>query len=157
MTTNDPAWVMPVPADVLAERGVPLVAAANAVDHAPLPQALDDECPHLLTLATCVTCKDAATGRPTGTPLQVWSARGRKVRRVVPTNGVIRPLRAGDPGYNPADPAQQWTYDEWMSPEHRARRKATLSRLRSYDRDRYEGRTLGPRDPSIKPINRTRR
>ena len=116
-----------------------------------------EECIHLRPLVACTICKDAATGRPTGTPLQKWRANGRKVVRKVPTDGVIRPLREGDPGYDPDDKSQQWTYDEWMAPEARAARRVTLSRLRSEERDRYDGRTCGPKDRSIKPINRTRR
>lgn len=118
---------------------------------------LTEDCIHLLPLVSCTLCMDSITARPTGTDLQRFNAgRTRKEKRV-PTNGVIRPLREGDRGYDPNDPTQQWTYDEWTAPQHKAARKATLARLRSYDRDRYEGRTCGPKDLSIKPINRTRR
>lgn len=116
-----------------------------------------EECIHLLPLVSCVTCKDRATGRPTGTPLQVWRANGKKRVKRVPTDGVVRPLRAGDPGYDPSDKSQTWTYDEWMAPEQRAFRKSILKDLRAAERDRYDGRTCGPKDLSIKPINRTRR
>lgn len=119
--------------------------------------ALTEDCIHLLPLVSCRLCMDSLSARPVGTDLQRFNAGRTRVERKVPKNGVIRPMREGDPGFDPDDPAQQWTYDEWSAPAAKAARKATLSRLRSYERDRYDGRTCGPKDLSIKPINRTRR
>lgn len=108
---------------------------------------LVEDCIHLLPLVSCRLCKDAATGRPTGTDFQRYMAprRAQRAREAmvvkVSDTATVRPM----------DPTE-WTKAEWKQASADIRK-----RLRSYDRDRYPGRTLGPKDLSIKPINRNRR
>lgn len=132
---------------------------------------LTEDCIHLLPLVACNLCMDAATGRPTGTPIQRWRGRQSKPNQadqmvVVSKGATVRPF----------DPSE-WTKDEWRNAvsgpvvgmrtvwskaekryvERPIREGGIRRSLRSLDRDRYDGRTLGPKDQSIKPINRTRR
>lgn len=92
----------------------------------------------------CADCTEAAVA--TMTQRHNRSARARaqaaaKGALKVNADAIVRPV----------DPSE-WTKDEWRTASRQIR-----TRLVHHDRDQYPGRTVGPKDRRIKPLNTRRR